>query len=132
MAQFHASSHGVLVSTDVAARGLDIPAVTHALQFDPPGETAEYVQRVGRTARMGRRGVALLFLAPSEIQYKDLLDGLGVPLTQQKLFPALAALPKPPALSKRAAAEADGNRAAFQAAMDAGHLCQVCSTLCSA
>jgi superfamily II DNA/RNA helicase len=121
MAQFHSASHGVLVSTDVAARGLDFPAVTHILQFDPPGEIAEYVQRVGRTARMGRRGIALLFLSPSELEYKDLLEGAGVPITQQKLYPAFAALPRPPALSKRAAAEPERNRRDFQVAMDAAH-----------
>ena len=56
MMAFHRAESAVLLSTDVAARGLDFPAVTHILQFDPPGEAAEYVQRVGRTARMGKRG----------------------------------------------------------------------------
>jgi ATP-dependent RNA helicase DDX31/DBP7 len=115
----------VLVSTDVAARGLDFPSVTHILQYDPPGETSDYVQRVGRTARMGRRGIAILFLAPSELLYKDQLEADGVPITQQKLYPLLATLPKPLALSKSARAEADQNRQAFQVAMDSAHLCQV-------
>ena len=110
----------------MAARGLDFPAVTHILQFDPPGEPSEYVQRVGRTARMGRRGVAILFLAQSELAYTEELEAVGVPLAQQKLFPSLATLPRPPALSKRAAAETDSNRRTFQVAMDAAHLCQVC------
>lgn len=125
MAQFHKCTHGVLISTDVAARGLDFPAVTHIVQYDPPGEAAEYVQRVGRTARMGRRGVAILFLAPSELEYKEVLEGAAIPLAQQKLYPSLATLRQPPALSKRAQEETDRNRRAFQVAMDAAHLCQV-------
>ena len=125
MAAFHKAESAVLVSTDVAARGLDFPAVTHILQFDPPGEVAEYVQRVGRTARMGRRGVAVLFLAPAERDYVAELGAGGVAIAQQRLFPALAALPQPREVSARARGEADANRRAFQVAMDAAHLCQV-------
>ena len=125
MAQFHKCERGVLVSTDVAARGLDFPAVTHIIQYDPPGEISEYVQRVGRTARLGRRGVSLLFLSQTELQYKDLLTAAGVPITQQKLYPALATLPAPPVLSQRATSESDANRRKFQVAMDAAHLVQV-------
>jgi ATP-dependent RNA helicase DDX31/DBP7 len=113
------------VSTDVAARGLDFPAVTHILQYDPPGEISEYVQRVGRTARLGRGGVALLFLAPAEIEYVQELRGAGAAVEQQRLYPSMAALPAPAQMSKRALSEADGSRRAFQVAMDASHLCQV-------
>lgn len=125
MAAFHKAESAVLVSTDVAARGLDFPAVTHILQFDPPGEVAEYVQRVGRTARMGRRGVAVLFLAPAERDYVEELSSGSVAIAQQRLFPALAALPPPREVSARARGEQDANRRAFQMAMDAAHLCQV-------
>lgn len=125
MSKFHASESGVLLSTDVAARGLDFPAVTHILQYDAPGDVPEYVQRVGRTARMGRRGVAILVLAPRELEYVNELKRAGVAIAQQKLFPSLDALPKPPELSKRAAAEGDAKRRQFQVAMDAGHMCEV-------
>jgi superfamily II DNA/RNA helicase len=127
LACFQNGESAVLVSTDVAARGLDFPTVTHIIQYDPPGEIAEYVQRVGRTARMGRRGVAILFLSPSEIEYAEELKTAGASLAQQRLFPSLAALPAPPVMSKRASSESDGSRRAFQIAMDAAHLCQVCS-----
>lgn len=129
MATFHACDAGVLLSTDVAARGLDFPAVTHIVQYDAPGDVPEYVQRVGRTARMGRRGVAILVLAPGELEYVNELKRVGVSIAQQKLFPSMDALPKPPALSKRAAAEGDAKRRQFQVAMDAGHMCEVGSLL---
>lgn len=74
------ATSGVLLCTDVAARGLDFPSVSSIIQYDPPGEAAEYVHRVGRTARMGAHGEALLFLLPSERQYADLLADQGVSL----------------------------------------------------
>ncbi|GAB4822270.1 hypothetical protein N2152v2_009316 [Parachlorella kessleri] len=83
---------GVLLCTDVAARGLDFPAVTTILQFDPPGEAAEYVHRVGRTARLGQRGDALLCLLPSERPYVDHLRHHGVVLQQQPLASVLSKL----------------------------------------
>lgn len=56
----------VLFATDVAARGLDFPAVDWVLQVDAPEDAETYVHRVGRTARYDRKGQALLFLLPSE------------------------------------------------------------------
>jgi ATP-dependent RNA helicase DeaD len=53
----------VLVATNVAARGLDVPEVSHVVNFDIPEETESYIHRIGRTARMGRRGVAVTFVA---------------------------------------------------------------------
>jgi ATP-dependent RNA helicase DeaD len=52
----------VLVATNVAARGLDIPEVTHVVNFDIPEETDSYIHRIGRTARMGRQGMAITFV----------------------------------------------------------------------
>lgn len=83
----------VLLCTDVAARGLDFPAVSCILQYDPPGEAAEYVHRVGRTARMGQAGEALLLLLPSEKAYAGLLEAAGAPLQPARLGDALRCLP---------------------------------------
>lgn len=52
--QFCEASRGILLCTDVAARGLDLPNVDWILQYDPPCETADYVHRIGRTARKGQ------------------------------------------------------------------------------
>ncbi len=73
--EFCESSGGILFCTDVAARGLDLPSVDWIVQYDPPEELQEYVHRVGRTARMGRRGEALLFLtAGPELGYLQVLQ----------------------------------------------------------
>lgn len=60
---------GCLLCTDVAARGLDIPDVKWIVQFDPPQDPSTFVHRVGRTARMGRAGSALVLLLPHEEPY---------------------------------------------------------------
>ncbi|KAJ7777953.1 ATP-dependent RNA helicase dbp-4 [Mycena maculata] len=64
--KFTAASHAVLFATDVAARGLDFPAVDWVVQVDAPEDAETYIHRVGRTARYQSKGKALLFLMPSE------------------------------------------------------------------
>ena len=56
----------VLVATDVAARGLDVPRISHVINYDVPYDTESYVHRIGRTGRAGREGDAILFIAPRE------------------------------------------------------------------
>lgn len=60
---------GVLICTDVMARGVDIPEVNWVIQYDPPSSASSFVHRCGRTARIGNTGNALLFLLPSETSY---------------------------------------------------------------
>ncbi|XP_076067018.1 putative ATP-dependent RNA helicase pitchoune isoform X2 [Oratosquilla oratoria] len=67
--QFCNADTGVLLCTDVAARGWDIPAVDWIVQYDPPDDPKEYIHRVGRTARAGGQGNALLFLRDEEIGF---------------------------------------------------------------
>ena len=85
--EFCKAERGVLLCTDVAARGLDIPDVDWIIQFDPPDDPKEYIHRVGRTARgTDGRGCALLFLIPEELAFLKYLKAAKVPLNEYE-FP---------------------------------------------
>uniref|UniRef100_A0A2P2I0P8 ATP-dependent RNA helicase n=1 Tax=Hirondellea gigas TaxID=1518452 RepID=A0A2P2I0P8_9CRUS len=66
---FNAAKSATLLCTDVAARGWDIPEVDWIVQYDPPEDPSEYIHRVGRTARGGRDGQALLILRQEELPF---------------------------------------------------------------
>jgi superfamily II DNA/RNA helicase len=63
----------ILIATNVAARGLDIPEITHVVNFDAPQTVEEYVHRIGRTGRAGREGKAITFISEHELAEHDLL-----------------------------------------------------------
>ena len=65
--RFAAGHVDVLIATDVAARGLDLDGITHVINYDPPGDHTDYVHRVGRTARAGRTGAGVTFVAPDKL-----------------------------------------------------------------
>ncbi|XP_020511065.2 ATP-dependent RNA helicase DDX55 [Labrus bergylta] len=73
-ADFRALKSGILVCTDVMARGIDIPDVNWVLQYDPPSSASAFVHRCGRTARIGNQGNALVFLLPMEESYVTFLS----------------------------------------------------------
>ncbi|MEO0972136.1 MAG: DEAD/DEAH box helicase [Pseudomonadota bacterium] len=64
--RLRSGSLDILVATDVAARGLDVDRVSHVINYDIPNDPQTYIHRIGRTGRAGRRGDAILFVAPRE------------------------------------------------------------------
>ncbi|XP_020097579.1 DEAD-box ATP-dependent RNA helicase 17 isoform X1 [Ananas comosus] len=90
---FISEKSALLLCTDVAARGLDFPKVRCIIQYDSPGEASEYVHRVGRTARLGEKGEALLFLQPVEIDYLHDLERHSVSLKEYPLQKVLDSFP---------------------------------------
>lgn len=80
MEAFNSWDTGVLFCTDVASRGLDIPKVDWILQFDPPLDPTEYIHRVGRTARAGSAGNAIIFLSEEEAPFVTYLSRFKIVL----------------------------------------------------
>merc|ERR1719222_521466 len=81
--QYCNADSGILLCTDVAARGLDIPDVDWIVQYDPPDDPKEYIHRVGRTARgEGGKGHALMILRPEELGFLRYLKQAKVPLNE--------------------------------------------------
>lgn len=86
--EFRNAKQGTLICTDVAARGLDIPAVDWIVQFDPPDDPRDYIHRVGRTARgANTKGKSLMFLQPNELGFLKYLKEARVPVVEFE-FPA--------------------------------------------
>jgi ATP-dependent RNA helicase RhlE len=81
IADFRAGTVSVLIATDIAARGIDIPGVSHVINYDLPEVPEQYVHRIGRTARAGAEGKAVAFCAPDE---RGLLRDIER-LTRQKI-----------------------------------------------
>jgi superfamily II DNA/RNA helicase len=106
MSQFEREVFKILVTTDVASRGLDIANVTHVINFDMPKHTEEYVHRVGRTGRAGNKGDAISLVGPKDW---DSFKRVETYLQQDLTFSVLEGLkgkfkglkPKKPAFKKR-------------------------------
>jgi ATP-dependent RNA helicase DeaD len=108
--QLKSGALDIVVATDVAARGLDVERITHVINYDIPYDTEAYIHRIGRTGRAGRKGDAILFIAPRERRMlqtieratKQKIDLMELPSTenindiriarfQQRISDALAA-----------------------------------------
>ena len=76
LASFRDGKLKLLVASDVAARGLDIPDVSHVFNFDVPIHAEDYVHRIGRTGRAGRSGKAFTIVTKSDAKYLDAIERL--------------------------------------------------------
>ncbi len=84
--EFRRGKVRILIATDVAARGIDIPGVSHVINYELPNVPEQYVHRIGRTARAGRDGVAIAFCAEDERAYlKDIRRVTGAELERLAL-----------------------------------------------
>ncbi|XP_050010875.1 ATP-dependent DNA helicase DDX31 [Alexandromys fortis] len=99
--EFSRSRTGILLCTDVAARGLDLPQVTWIVQYSAPSSPAEYIHRIGRTARIGCHGSSLLILAPSEAEYVNSLASHKINVSEIKIEDILAVLRKDDCFKRR-------------------------------
>lgn len=73
----------IIVATDVAARGIDVERITHVFNYDIPGDGESYVHRIGRTARAGREGTAILFVGPREkSMLREIERTIGMEITE--------------------------------------------------
>ncbi len=100
LTEFRNAEIDVLVATDVAARGIDIPGVRHVYNFDLPNVPENYVHRIGRTARAGKEGTAVSFCSPAEMgELQDIEKLLKKPIPviggAAWAADAIAAAPKP-------------------------------------
>ena len=65
----------IIIATDVAARGIDIPNVTHVINFSVPENRERYVHRIGRTGRAGKRGISITLVTPGDLRGSDIFGG---------------------------------------------------------
>src|SRR5205823_3336956 len=83
---FRSGAIQLLVASDVAARGLDIPAVSHIFNFDVPYHADDYVHRIGRTGRAGRSGHTYMLVTPRDAKYMEAIERLvGRPIARHHL-----------------------------------------------
>jgi ATP-dependent RNA helicase RhlE len=88
LSEFKAGEVDVLVATDVAARGIDIPTVRHVYNYDMPNVPENYVHRIGRTARAGAEGSSVSFCAPAEMGELQAIEKI-----LKKVLPVLGGAP---------------------------------------
>ena len=80
----------IVVATDVAARGLDVERISHVVNYDVPYDSESYVHRIGRTGRAGRKGEAILFIAPRERNMLRVIERATRQTIEQMSLPSIA------------------------------------------
>ncbi|MGS0998579.1 DEAD/DEAH box helicase [Rhodanobacter sp. UC4451_H18] len=112
--RFQEGQLDILVATDVAARGLHIPHVSHVFNYDLPHEAEDYVHRIGRTARLGAEGDAISFACDLyAMSLPDIEAYIGQSIPVASIDPAWLVMPKPHAVDAEFAANAAADSAAF-------------------
>ncbi|MFO7602935.1 MAG: ATP-dependent RNA helicase RhlB [Gammaproteobacteria bacterium] len=110
--EFTEGKLNILVATDVAARGLHIPEVSHVINFDLPQDAEDYVHRIGRTARAGASGTAISFACEQYVfSLPEIEEYIGHRIPTESVDPALLIKPKPPIWPERKAHS--GNKRPF-------------------
>ncbi|MGR3758806.1 DEAD/DEAH box helicase [Roseobacteraceae bacterium NS-SX3] len=112
---FREGSLRILVASDVAARGLDVPSVSHVFNFDVPGHPEDYVHRIGRTGRAGRAGKAITICIPRDEKALDAVEKLV-----QKDIPRLENPVKPAKAEKKDTAAAEDKKPSPRSSKPAG------------
>jgi len=87
--EFRKGEIKVLIATDIAARGIDVPDITHVINFDIPNDPESYVHRIGRTARAGKNGIAISLCDPSETKLLRAVEKLikyKIPIDESHTF----------------------------------------------
>ncbi len=90
MKRFREGQAEILVATDVAARGLDIPEVSHVINYDVPNDAESYVHRIGRTGRAGRTGKAITIITPRERRQLIQIERISKARIAREKLPTLA------------------------------------------
>jgi ATP-dependent RNA helicase DeaD len=90
MRRFRSGQADVLIATEVAARGLDIPDVSHVINFDIPESAEAYVHRIGRTGRAGRTGEAITLVTPREVRWLRQIERTTRARIEPRRLPTLA------------------------------------------
>ena len=100
--QFQDGECNILVATDVAARGLHIPEVSHVFNFDLPQQAEDYVHRIGRTARAGASGTAISFACEDFAHFQpEIEEFVGYSIPSESVSAELLVTPKPRAKVER-------------------------------
>lgn len=90
MRRFRTGQADILVATDVAARGLDVPDITHVFNYDIPESAETYVHRIGRTGRAGKHGEAITLVTPKETRWMRQIERMTKAKIEPRRLPTLA------------------------------------------
>ena len=107
MARLREGQLGVLVASDLAARGLDVDGISHVINYDLPEDPEVYIHRIGRTARAGRGGVAWALVTPEQGELLTAIEMLANTHIPEKKYPDFKPNPLPPHVEAQRRADQD-------------------------